>query len=215
MAQKHSRQKSIFLAFSGCNTGERDDIGPARSKGVGGFSLEELSRRGFIAGVAGMSLASTFWPVEALAAPVRSLAFVNTNTDESLKVDYWVQGSYIPESMTRIAYILRDHRNDKQRVMAPQLMDLLWAMRLRMASSSPFHVISAYRSPETNALMRKKSSGIGENSLHLTGQAIDLKVPGRDLKFVRNAALSLKMGGVGYYPGSGFVHLDIGKVRHW
>jgi uncharacterized protein YcbK (DUF882 family) len=143
------------------------------------------------------------------------LSFYNTHTGERLKSVYWAAGDYIAESLREINHILRDPRNDQVHDIDPRLLDLLFALRKEIDANQPFHVISGYRSPDTNAFLRAHSSGVAENSLHLVGQAIDIRSPGRTLSNLRKAAMALKGGGVGYYPKSDFVHVDIGRVRYW
>jgi uncharacterized protein YcbK (DUF882 family) len=145
----------------------------------------------------------------------RSLAFYNTHTAERLETLYWVQGSYLPESLGEISYILRDHRTDEIQDIDARLLDLLFALRKGLETQEPFHIISGYRSAQTNARLHAQSSGVAENSLHLLGQAIDVRIPGRALPVLRKAAMTLKGGGVGYYPKSDFVHIDVGRVRYW
>ena len=145
----------------------------------------------------------------------RSLAFYNTHTGERLKTTYWSDGDYVDESLHEINHILRDARNDQICEIDRRLLDLLHVLRSAVETREPFHVISGYRSPQSNAFLRSRSSGVAENSLHLVGKAIDIRVPGRRLADIRNAAITLKAGGVGYYPRSDFVHVDIGRVRFW
>lgn len=96
-----------------------------------------------------------------------------------------------------------------------RLLDLLHRLHATLDTSEPFHVISGYRSPDTNAMLLARGGGVARHSLHMDGQAIDLRVPGRALSKIRGAALALRGGGVGYYPGSDFVHVDVGRVRWW
>lgn len=152
-------------------------------------------------------------PVE--SRPERALAFFNTHTGERLKITYWEQGQYIGEALSKIDHLLRDHLANETKEIAPKLLDLLFALRSRLDSREPFHVISGYRSNSTNAYLRAHTSGVADKSLHTVGQAIDIRLPGRDLRSLRKAALDLKGGGVGFYPKSDFVHVDIGGVRYW
>lgn len=145
----------------------------------------------------------------------RVLTFYNTHTTERLNVVYWVQGQYLSESLAEINYILRDHRTDQIKSIDKQLLDLLFALRTELNTNQPFHIISGYRSPKTNAFLHANSSGVAENSLHLIGKAIDIRTPNRPLSALCKAALALKAGGVGYYPKSDFVHVDVGRVRYW
>ena len=145
----------------------------------------------------------------------KSLAFYNTHTGEKLKAIYWAEGEYFPDSLREINHILRDPRNNEVHDIDTQLLDLLFAIRQEIDTSQPFHVISGYRSAETNAFLRAHSTGVAENSLHLVGKAIDIRSPGRDLRNLHKVATALKAGGVGYYPKSDFVHVDVGRVRYW
>ena len=147
--------------------------------------------------------------------PERRLAFYNTHTGERLKITYWEEGQYIDQALGQIDHLLRDHLANETKEIAPKLLDLLCAIRSRLDSREPFHVISGYRSNSTNAYLRAHSSGVAENSLHTVGQAVDIRLPGRDLRTLRKAAVELKGGGVGFYPKSDFVHVDIGGVRYW
>ncbi|TPW12949.1 MAG: hypothetical protein FD130_1662 [Halothiobacillaceae bacterium] len=145
----------------------------------------------------------------------RSLSFYNLHTGEKLKTVYWSKGIYHPEAFEEINYFMRDHRNDQIKAIDHHLLNLLYSVKTKLATTQPFHVISAYRSPATNRLLAEHSDGVAKRSLHMEGQAIDVFVPGRALRQVRRAALALKGGGVGYYPKDNFVHLDTGRVRRW
>lgn len=154
-------------------------------------------------------------PAGAGQAGERALAFHNLHTGESLKTVYWADGAFVPESLHEIDNILRDHRTGDVARMDPALMDLLHTLRGKVDSHAPFQVISGYRSPKTNAQLHRKSNGVAKRSLHMQGRAIDVYLPDRDLKVLRKAALAMKAGGVGYYPKSGFLHVDTGRVRFW
>jgi uncharacterized protein YcbK (DUF882 family) len=160
-------------------------------------------------------------PLSALAAldprskPVRTLAFYNTHTNERLNVCYRRNGQYDIEALSKINYILRDHRSGDIKAIDVQLLELLHTIALKTNLQAPFHVISGYRSLATNQSLRKKSSGVASRSMHLMGKAIDIRVPGFSTRQLRNVARKMKAGGVGYYPKSEFVHLDIGRVRYW
>jgi uncharacterized protein YcbK (DUF882 family) len=183
-------------------------------------AMPDHNRRRFLRiGVA--ALAAVSLPRQAYAGsaveslPERALAFYNTHTGERLKTTYWEQGQYIGEALSQINHVLRDHLANETREIAPRLLDLIFAMRSRLDSREPFHVISGYRSNRTNEWLRAHTSGVAEHSLHTVGQAIDIRLPGRPLNIVRKVALDLKGGGVGFYPKSDFVHVDIGSVRYW
>lgn len=145
----------------------------------------------------------------------RFVSFQNTHTGESTKVTYWEQGKYLPDGLAEINKILRDHRTNDVTKMDPKLIDQLFVLRQKLDTNQPFQIISGYRSPKTNAMLRANGRGVARHSLHMTGQAIDIRVQGRSLSQVRLAALSLSAGGVGYYPGPQFVHMDTGRVRRW
>ena len=145
----------------------------------------------------------------------RVISLYNTHTEEALVVEYSSRGRYQPEALRALNRLLRDHRSGDVYPMDPELLDLLWELRLRMGSRAPFSVISAYRSPKTNAAMRRESPGVAAHSYHMQGRAIDVFLPDRDLRLLRNVAASLRRGGVGYYPHAGFVHVDTGPVRYW
>lgn len=148
-------------------------------------------------------------------APERVLALYNTHTGESIKTVYWAEGNYIPEALADINHILRDHRNDAVKAMSPALLNLLHSVNNAVDARQPIHIISGYRSPSTNAMLAARSKGVVKHSMHLDGMATDIRIPGRELTRVRRAALMMKSGGVGYYPGSDFVHVDVGRVRQW
>jgi uncharacterized protein YcbK (DUF882 family) len=145
----------------------------------------------------------------------RYLSFYNPHTRESLSTVYRVDGRYLPSSLDDINYILRDHRSGEIKPINTRLLDLLYALKLRLRTKQSFHIISGYRSPKTNALLRAKNKGIAKNSFHILGKAADIYVPGYPLRKMRRAAMTLRAGGVGYYPRSKFVHVDVGPVRFW
>jgi len=179
--------------------------------------FSRLGRRAFI-GSHLAALAYLALPVSASArqAPERSLSFFNLHTGETLEnAVYWAEGKYNPAIMREVEYILRDFRRDEVAPIDPLLLDQLFAVRSVLETSTPFNIISGYRSPETNQMLRQQSSGVAKRSYHTIGQAVDVRLPGRELKALRQAARRLKRGGVGYYPKSDFVHLDTGPVRAW
>jgi len=147
--------------------------------------------------------------------PERSLAFYNTHTGEELEVVYWSRGKYRKQALADIDHILRDHRTGEVKAIDTRLLDLAHDLGERLGDRGPFHIISGYRSPQTNALLRASGHGVARNSLHLKGEALDIRLPGTNLPVLRGAALDLKGGGVGYYPGQDFVHIDVGRVRYW
>jgi len=149
-----------------------------------------------------------------LPADSRSLSFLNLHTGEKLKTVYWERG-YVPEALKQIDHVLRDHRNGEVHPISPQLLDTLFALSSSLNTREPFEIISGFRSPSTNARLRQEGHAVAEHSLHMDGLAVDIRVADRALPTLRNAALSLKAGGVGYYPTDRFVHVDVGRVRSW
>lgn len=145
----------------------------------------------------------------------RSLSFYNLHTSERLKTVYWHRGEYLPSSLVEINRVLRDHRTGDMHDMDPRLLDLLCELRVKLSTTEPLHIISGYRSPATNAALHAQSDGVATHSLHMDGMATDIRIPGKDLALLRKTALSMKAGGVGYYPSSNFVHVDVGRVRSW
>jgi len=151
----------------------------------------------------------------AQAAPgERTLRLYNTHTGESLRTVFWAEGQFIPDALQDINKVLRDHRNNKIAEMDPQLLLLLNDVSTKFGDSQ-LHIISGYRSPESNAKLHANSSGVAKHSMHMDGKAIDIRMPGKDLAQVHKAAMAMRRGGVGYYPDSQFVHMDTGRVRYW
>lgn len=145
----------------------------------------------------------------------RSLFLKNMHTSEKLDLVYWENGAYIPEATHAIDQLLRDHRRNESRDMDTDLLDLLHLLHATVDAPYGIEVFSGYRSPKTNAALAAKNSGVAKKSLHMKGQAADIRIPGVKLSNIRKAALSLKLGGVGYYRKSGFLHVDTGRVRQW
>jgi uncharacterized protein YcbK (DUF882 family) len=176
------------------------------------------TRRSFLrmmAGAGAIAVAPTAFAGMARATPERSLKFHNLHTGENLAATYWADGRYLKDGLKEINWILRDFRSGDVAEIHPELLDLLVALHGKLQANAPFHVISGYRSPATNAKLRSHSSGVAKHSLHMKAMAIDIRVPGCDLKDLRRAAMQLKGGGVGYYAKSNFVHVDVGRVRYW
>ncbi len=145
----------------------------------------------------------------------RSLKFFHTHTGKSLQVVYFRLGEYDARALADIRVFLADWRDGKQHDLDPGLMDILWQLQRATGSTETWEVISAYRSPETNEMLRSKSSGVAKKSQHLIGNAIDVRLRGLDLEVLRDTARNLKLGGVGYYASANFVHVDTGRVRYW
>jgi len=146
----------------------------------------------------------------------RDLSMDHTHTHEKIQLTYAVGIRYLPEALTGLSYFLRDHYSGLVGDMDPGLYDIMHALRTSLKVRTPCQIISGYRSPHTNERLRAKGGGgVAKRSLHMDGKAVDLRIPGVPLKELRDAALELKAGGVGYYPGSDFVHVDTGRVRSW
>ena len=145
----------------------------------------------------------------------RQLSFYHTHTQRNLQVTYAIGGEYVESALAEINVFLADFRNGEQLVIDPALLDLIYDVRESLGGTGAFEVISAYRSPETNEMLRSKSNGVARNSQHLLGTAIDVRLRGASTVALRDAAISLQRGGVGYYQSSDFVHIDTGRVRRW
>ena len=148
-------------------------------------------------------------------AATRELTFHHTHTGEKLAVEYFTNGSYLTDAMTEVDRFMRDFRTGDIHPIDPGVLDILHFLRRKTGGTRPYEIISGYRSPATNSMLRRLSSEVAGNSLHMQGKAMDIRLPGVPLRQLRNAALSLKRGGVGYYPASRFVHVDTGRVRRW
>ncbi len=145
----------------------------------------------------------------------RALSFRSLHTGEELSATYLKDGAFDRAAFAQINWILRDWRSGEQARMDPDLLDQLFALRRRLDSDAPFEIISGYRSPKTNAALAAKNGGVAKRSLHMKGQAIDMRLAGRRLDSLHRAALALEAGGVGLYSKSGFIHIDTGRVRYW
>jgi uncharacterized protein YcbK (DUF882 family) len=145
----------------------------------------------------------------------RAITLKNLHTDEALEAVYWDGGQYVPDALDAVNKVLRDYRTGDVHPIDPCLLNLLGDLRAQVGSKAPFQVISGYRSPQTNAMLRERSAEVAQRSFHMDGMAIDLYLDDIDLDRLRLAALRLSRGGVGYYPETRFVHLDVGPVRHW
>jgi uncharacterized protein YcbK (DUF882 family) len=177
-----------------------------------------LSRRRFLGGLAVLG-GALFLPSRAPASPSpageRRLDLVHTHTGERLSTAYWGDGGYQDRELGRIEDFLRDFRTGERHPIDPALLDQLHALALATGTGAPFQVISGYRSPRTNASLRAAGGGQASHSLHMRGQAIDVRLADVSSASIRDAAREMGQGGVGYYRGEDFVHLDTGRVRHW
>lgn len=179
------------------------------------------ARRSFLRRSAHWALAGAAAPLAAQAAlasrpDARILAMDHTHTRERLSLVYAVGEQYVPDALVTLNHFLRDHYSGDVGVIDPQLFDLLHRVKAELGAGESFEVISGYRCPTTNATLRTtRGGGVATRSLHMDGKAIDIRLPGVPLSELRDAALSLRAGGVGYYPRDQFVHIDTGRVRNW
>ncbi len=183
-----------------------------------------LSRRSFLAlGLGTLATTLLAGPVQAAvqAKPKpkpkqeRSLHLYNIHDRSSLHLVYWSKGRYIPKAVAQISRFMRDSRSGEVHAIDPRLMDLMVAVQKKVGATGPLHVVCGYRSPHSNAIMASASTGVAHHSLHMSGRAVDIRIPGKSVRAVARAAISLKAGGVGSYPSSNFVHIDTGPVRYW
>jgi len=177
-----------------------------------------VDRRHFLRAIATAAPALAI-PGLASAVPVaqgpRVLSFAHLHTAEKLEVEYMDGKRYLPQALSAVNHLLRDFRTGDVHDIDPALLDLLHALHAKTGSQRPFEIISGYRSPLTNAMLRSHSNGVASASLHMEGRAIDIRLADVPLASLRDHALDLGRGGVGYYPASNFVHVDTGRVRRW
>lgn len=179
-----------------------------------------LSRRNFIgfmlcAGISGLFSKSVFAAIGELETAERSLSLYNPHTKDSFNGVYWRKGEYVTDALNNINHIMMDFRAHDIKQIDTHLLDLLSEMSIKLKPEKPIHVISGYRSPETNAMLRKRGKGAAKNSYHIQGKAVDIRLPGCRTSVLRRTAYKLKRGGVGYYPHQRFVHIDVGPIRYW
>lgn len=178
----------------------------------------DQSRRTFVRNLAILAVSgSALKPARLMAAtnPERRLNFINTHTREKLDVVYYSHGNYLYDALGEIDQLFRDHRTDEVYPMDQSLLDILHDLSLLTRSRNAFEIISGYRSPASNAMLRRKSHGVARKSYHMVGKAVDIRLPDVNSRTLRNIAVSLKSGGVGYYRKSDFVHVDTGRIRTW
>lgn len=192
------------------------------------FDEKTLDRRSFL-GIGAATLGGVLIPALSTTANAanfksgvvgegaRKLAFRNTHTGESFSGVYRVGNKYLPDAFEQINVVLRDFRTDQVYPMDPRVLDILYTVHRMTGRQTPFEIISGYRSPTTNNMLRarSKSSGVAKKSFHMQGRAIDLRMEDFSTKRIRDIAKSLRAGGVGYYSKSNFVHIDSGDVRDW
>jgi uncharacterized protein YcbK (DUF882 family) len=184
------------------------------------ISSLSTDRRAFLKMGASAMLTAFFAPPVLAAGDPASLehcvlSFYNIHTGEALETCYRANGKLIHRALDRVSHIMRDHRTGAIKAVDPNLLDLLHTIVMEIKTESPINIISGYRSPRTNAALRKVTTGVARNSLHMQGRAIDIRIPGYQTTGIRQLAISLKSGGVGYYPKSDFVHIDTGPINSW
>ncbi|NBB96655.1 MAG: DUF882 domain-containing protein [Alphaproteobacteria bacterium] len=173
---------------------------------LGAFAATAVSAAPFFPGVTAYARGS---------GDIRKVNFYSGRTGEKINIIYWVDGDYIPESLSEINHFFRDWRNNKVKQIDPRTVDILAAAHGLLRVNEPYMLLSGYRSPETNAMLRARSSGVARNSLHMKGEAADVRLKSRSVSEVARAATSCGAGGVGRYSRSNFVHMDCGVVRTW
>lgn len=181
---------------------------------------KQMPRRRFLQLLAAGSVAAMGFPQVSSATPNRNLfprelTFKNTHTGEKVSLTYFEQGQYVSEALQEVNRLFRDHRTGDVHPIDPNLLNVLYKLQETLDVNKPFHIVSGYRSPFSNNEMHNRSHGVAKNSLHMQGKAVDIQIEGVDTRIIRDAAVSLQQGGVGYYPSSGFVHIDTGLVRYW
>lgn len=172
----------------------------------------------FVAVIFGIPIASlSAASQQTLTLDERQLSFYHTHTGKRLNIVYSRNGEYIPSALDEINSFLFDFRTGDRAEMDPELLDLIYDVREELDSDSTYQVVSAYRSPKTNAMLRGRSqnTGVAKNSQHLLGKAIDVRLEGIKTSTLRDTAIAMQRGGVGYYEASDFVHMDTGRVRRW
>ena len=207
-----------------CSTFSPDECSSSKlslSKPSPGTSTSRTSsRRTFLRMIGGLTtgLAVSSSALAKLPSPKsaqRKMSFYHLHTGESLEASTYANGDFSVQSLRELNHLLRDHRTDEVIDIDTQLLSLLGDLQQLLGTSKPFHIISGYRSPKTNNMLSQNSTGVAKKSLHMQGKAIDIRIPGVDIKHLHKGALALKSGGVGLYSRSDFVHLDVGRVRYW
>jgi len=186
----------------------------------------DVNRRSFLgmgaATLAGVVVPAVVAPASAanfksgvISKGARRLSFRNAHTGESFSGVYRVGDKYLPEAFQQINTVMRDFRTNQVYPMDPRVMDIIYTVQRLSGRRTPFEILSGYRSPKTNTMLRNSSTGVAKKSLHMEGRAVDLRMDGFSTKRLRDLAVSLRAGGVGYYSRSDFIHIDSGDVRSW
>jgi uncharacterized protein YcbK (DUF882 family) len=175
----------------------------------------QLLKLGAIATFAGLFGHPVLAEASRMVWPGREISLYNVHTSEKISLEYCAGGEYCSEALEEINHIFRDHRTGEIKPIDPTLLDYLHAISNRLKPGAEIHIVSGYRSPATNLMLRQTSDGVAKHSLHLDGAAADFRIPGCDLRALRRVAVQLRGGGVGYYAASNFIHVDTGRVRFW
>lgn len=211
----HARQNTrVRDVYTGKKQGAKAEINHVGLKQNQGGKTHSIIRPGqrepFVGSQDFMSVAD-----RGRLATHRSLVFQNPHTGEKLNLTYFEKGRYLTDALDEINYLLRDHRTGDVHPIDPELLDQLHDLKQMLGLSQPFGVICGYRSPLTNAKLHAESTGVANNSFHMYGRAVDIRIERFDLRRIHNAAIAMHRGGVGYYPDSNFIHLDTGTFRTW
>ncbi|MDF1620706.1 YcbK family protein [Pseudothioclava nitratireducens] len=184
------------------------------------MSMTTFSRRGLLGAFAATMItaaptSSNAFGILRGAGDIRRIRMYSGRTGESIDTVYWIEGSYIKEALNEINHFMRDWRTNQVKVIDPRTVDIAAAAHRLMDVNEPYMMLSGYRSPKTNSMLRSKSGGVAKNSLHMRGQAADLRLKSRSVSQMYRAASACHAGGVGKYSRSNFVHMDCGPVRTW
>ncbi|WBU57886.1 YcbK family protein [Paracoccus sediminicola] len=180
----------------------------------------DITRRGIMGifaatTVAAAPVASNAFGILRRSGDYRRISMYSPRTGESIDTVYWIDGKYIRDALNEINYFMRDWRSGQAIGIDPRTIDIATASQRLLRTNEPYMMLSGYRSPKTNAMLRSRSSGVARNSLHMKGQAADLRLKSRSVNQMYKAALACKAGGVGKYSRSNFVHMDCGPIRSW
>jgi len=183
-------------------------------------SSNGITRRGLLTAFAATVVVATPTYANAFgflrgAGDIRKVSLLSRRTGERVNTIYWIEGEYIPEALAEINKFMRDWRHNEVKKIDTRTIDIIAASHALLDTSEPFQMLSGYRSPKTNAMLRRNSRGVAKNSLHMQGQAADLRLGSRSVRQISKAAQACHAGGVGKYSGSNFVHMDCGPVRVW
>ncbi|WP_394175192.1 DUF882 domain-containing protein [Thalassotalea litorea] len=186
------------------------------------MSIVSKNRRKFIRNLGGVAILGASAPLMStkayaniLSGNGKALRFYNRHTQERVQGVFWQSGQYNKQVLESFDHHLRDHRQQEVASLDPKLFDFMHAICEKLGIDKEIHIISGYRSPKTNAMLATQSNGVAKKSYHMRGMALDFAIPGEDLARLRDTAKALRLGGVGYYPDSGFIHIDTGRVRSW